>query len=186
MLILIILLLLGCLSSNDTKEEFWSYYTRGSNYPLSRRYTNSCGIGGIRNMNGRCYDNYMRHFTQPRWIAKEEIVPAYTPYFDYERFYPSGILTHTTKPTLTLTLFSEKNLSGGGVIFNYKYGIIHFPDVYGVSPGTTVPFQTNKDLNTNDVVRIPGYPGKFRVTIQERAPGVADLPYPYTFQPNVI
>jgi hypothetical protein len=187
MLILIICLVIALLS-NKTKEGFWTYHTRGSTFPMERAYTNNCGIGGIRKMNGRCYDNYMRHFTQPRWIAKEEIVPAYTPYFDYERFYPSGVLTHTTKPTLTLTLFSEKNLSGGGVIFNYKYGIIHFSTggVGGLSRGTTVPFQTNKDLNTNDVVRIPGYPGKFRVTIQERGVGVTDLPYPYTFQPNVV
>ena len=110
MLILIICLVIALLS-NKTKEGFWTYHTRGSTFPMDRAYTNNCGIGGIRKMNGRCYDNYMRHFTQPRWIAKEEIVPAYTPYFDYERFYPSGVLTHTTKPTLTLTLFSEKNLS---------------------------------------------------------------------------
>ena len=179
MLILIIILLVLLFSYKGEKEGFWSYKRN----PLSHRLTNGCGIGG---MNGRCYDNYMRHFTKPRWIAKEDMVPVYTPYYDYERFYPSGILTHTTKPTLTLTLFSEKSLSGGGVIFNYKYGLVRFPDGQGASPGTTIPFQTNKDLNTNDVVIIPGYPGKFRVSIQERNVGVTDLPYPYTFQPNVI
>lgn len=181
-LILILLVVLFLSSTKNTTEGFWTYYTNNSTFPLSRRFTNECGIGGVRNMNGRCYDNYMRHFTHPRWISKEETVPYYTPYYDYERFYPSGILTHTTKPTLRLTLFSEKNLSGGGMIFNYKYGVID--DVIGVEQ--TVPFQTDKDLNTDDVLRIPGFPGKFKVTMEERSYGITDLPYPYTFQPNVI
>ena len=176
-IIIIGLILFVLFRSNGIAENFWTYYTGGCRGNYTR---------GARQLSGRCRDNFFRHFTHPRWMAKDEHVPAFTPYYDYEEFYPSGILTHTAKPTLSLTLFSEKRLSGGGVIFKYKYGIVHFASVHGGSPGTTIPFQTKKDLNTGDVITIPGYAGQFRVTIQERGPGVADLPYPYTFQPNVI
>ena len=168
-IIILVLLLSNKRSNSNLVENYWTYYTP------------NCKRGS-----GRFRDNFMRHFTQPRWMAKDEMVPALTPYYDYESFYPSGILTHTRKPTLTLTLFSEKHLSGGGVVFKYKYGIVHFTDVRGGSPGTLIPFQTDKDLTTNDVITIPGYPGQFNVKIYEKGPGVADLPYPYTFQPNVI
>ena len=166
-ILILLLSLLSCKNNANVLENYWTYYTP------------NCRQGS-----GRFRDNFMRHLTQPRWMAKDETVPSYTPYYDYESFYPSGILTHTSKPTLTLTMFSEKHLSGGGVVFKYKYGIIHFSNVH--RRGALVPFQTDKDLSTGDVISIPGYPGEFHVTLYERGPGVADLPYPYTFQPNII
>ncbi len=119
----------------------------------------------------RKHDEMRRHFTKPGWVPKIHGLPPNSPYYDSDKYIPNGIIVHTRNEEFRLPLWMEKNPSGGGVVFNYL--------VKKAMGGRTIPLQTDKELNNEDLVSISGYPGQFRVYIYS-------LANPYTFQVNVI